>query len=76
MNDIDSPKLGGGRRPHSFKVVGASCPHCPPPPDPASLVTGVICRHGDVKSKPADTGRTHLLPVNIVRSYLQPAALS
>ena len=31
MNDIDSPKLGR-RRPHSFQVVGASCPHCPPPP--------------------------------------------
>ena len=32
MNDFHSPMLGGGARPHSFKVVGASCPHCPPPP--------------------------------------------
>ena len=30
MNDFHSPKLGRWR-PHSFKVVGASCPHCPPP---------------------------------------------
>ena len=43
MNDIDSPKLGGGRRPRSFQVLGANCPHClpPPPPAPASLGTAV-----------------------------------
>ena len=32
LNHIDRPKFGGGGCPHSFKVVGASCPHCPPPP--------------------------------------------
>ena len=36
VNDINSPKLG--QRPLSFQVVGASCPHCPPPPVPASLL--------------------------------------
>ena len=30
MNDFHSPKLWG-RRPQSFKVVGASCPQLPPP---------------------------------------------
>ena len=30
MNNVDSPKWGGGgRRPHSFQVVGESCPHRP-----------------------------------------------
>ena len=39
MNDFHSPKLGaGGRRPHSFKVVGASCPQCPPPRFPRPWV--------------------------------------
>ena len=34
MNYIDRPKLGGGGggRPHSFQVAGASCSPLPPPP--------------------------------------------
>ena len=33
MNDIDSPKLGGGGdAPHSFQIVDVSYPHCSPAP--------------------------------------------
>ena len=45
LNGIDSRKLGG-RRPHSFQVVGESCLHCPPPrlPRPWLPTPEVTCR--------------------------------
>ena len=43
MNDIESPKLGGGgATTHNFQVMGASSPIAPPPP-PGSRVPERQC---------------------------------